>query len=514
MWKRLLVMLVAAGWVTPSIAQIHGSPQSTTATPRNDAPLLRSTDPGASRFKATGRLRAGSSCTATLIAGADVPSADASALILTAGHCVEEMTENRVIVDQAADPAWTFTPAFFIDTQEQHVPFGIDRILYATMKNTDLAVLRLGATYGELARIGVTPLRLRADDAPPGSTIELAHAPTDGIPAGEQFLRLSVCSAEAPGPIFEERSDHRPWFWASAVPNDCPGVAGGTSGAPVVLQGGSAVVGVLNTTVSVEVNGCGFARPCELQGADSHVREGASYYMPLRRIAMALRADSSLDTSLLDPGTGVQATRTGTWITKSTVADGHDEPHPALWNVRVADATMVRYKTGPAGSIRCDVADGYSPPIPAQEQPLSRLPTQSAEGIHAACIIGQTAEGVAWQDMANATVVLRQIDDTPPSLAPLIVVYIEDPDAWTVYAARNPSEVVSLKIKYGPRDKTNCDDSEGYFVPAVPWEVLAKKSAPWRFCTTGADLAGNPSPVHFRDFEVLPRHRPHKKTPR
>lgn len=59
----------------------------------NPSPLLLSTDPGANRFLPVGKLRTGDGsyhCTASVIAGADTPAPTRRALIVTAGHCVEE----------------------------------------------------------------------------------------------------------------------------------------------------------------------------------------------------------------------------------------------------------------------------------------------------------------------------------------------------------------------------------------------------------------------------------------
>ncbi|MCE1644882.1 trypsin, partial [Enterobacter hormaechei] len=55
----------------------------------NEAPLLKSTDPGAERFKHVGKLSGRGQCTATLIAGSETPDANQQALILSAGHCFD-----------------------------------------------------------------------------------------------------------------------------------------------------------------------------------------------------------------------------------------------------------------------------------------------------------------------------------------------------------------------------------------------------------------------------------------
>jgi len=64
---------------------------------QEQAPLLLSDDPQAARFMPVGQLRTGDGgyhCTATVIAGASPPADDRPALLLTAGHCVEESDDN------------------------------------------------------------------------------------------------------------------------------------------------------------------------------------------------------------------------------------------------------------------------------------------------------------------------------------------------------------------------------------------------------------------------------------
>jgi V8-like Glu-specific endopeptidase len=472
------------------------------ALDENEAPLLKSTDPGASRFQPVGQLRASSACTATLIAGAHPPSADTRALILTAGHCASHFNTNNVIVDQAAPAGWTYTPAYFTDTQSSHHSFDVARVVYATMKNIDLAVMELDATYGELADEGIHPLPLYATEPLPTTGIEVAHIPIVNVPADEQFMRLSGCYSDTRRPLFE--SDF-PWFWDETVPTVCKGMTGGSSGSPVVLKDSAEVIGVINTVTDPYFNGCGLNRPCELYGTGAIPREGAAYFIPVDRIARALTADSRLDVSLLDLGDGVQLTRNSLWSTQSKVDGGDGEPHPAWWDLTIgAQTEQIRYKAGLAISTDCSDPSGYSDAMDGQNQPLQQLEVPGAEGIYKLCAIGKPADGGPWQSAEDATVALHQIDDTPPALTPSIFVLDDSQDYWLLQGQAYSYEVRAdtLKIKYGSRDSTDCNDPAGYISNSRPPILLSKSQAPWRFCVKGADLAGNLAPLYHEDFEL------------
>jgi len=466
-----------------------------------EAPLLRSNDPGAERFLPVGKLLTGSGgyhCTATLIAGAVSPPPNQPALILTAGHCVnDDMRDNEVVIDQPAGSDWSYTPAYFIDIPSQHVPVAVTRTVYATMKAADLAVLQLNATYGQLAGRGIHPLRLERVPATPQASIELVHIPVVGVPAQEQFLRRSICRIQTQAtPLVE---GYYPWFWSAAVPNDCEGVAGGTSGSPVFQLGGSTVIGVLNTTVTPGYTGCGLGRPCEPTDTGDYSREGSSYYMQIDRIAQALRNDGTLDLAQLDPGNGVTLERAHpNWITqRNETIDG--ETRPARWNLRIGeDFDWIWYKTSTARSIDCANINGYQGPYPSTDQSLLSLQPPAAEGVYALCAIGQTSGGVR-QPYEHATVVLRQIDETPPIIAPQID---EQSGGGAIRVAPlfSQHELVDLFIKYGPVTQTDCQNREGYQRYRRNQYVTVDKSQAWRFCAYGADYADNAGPPTTRDY--------------
>ncbi|KAA1176948.1 trypsin [Photorhabdus heterorhabditis] len=461
----------------------------------NEAPLLKSTDPGAERFKHVGKLSGRGLCTATLIAGSETPDANQQALILSAGHCFDSSLDtNEVVIDQPVGPGWTYTPNYFIDLINKHQPVDVDRVLYATMKGGDLAVFRLKATYGELANRGILPVTLHKDyEAVASHPIELAHIPVNGVDGDKRYLRYSACDITGKASLVYEGI----WAWSPAVSVNCAGVAGGTSGSPVILKDQSKIIGVLNTTVDRSYSGCGLNRPCEFIIDHSFSRTGASYYIPIDKIAHAFTPDGKLDLSKFDDGKGITINANGPLITKGTV-----DNKPTTWNLRLEEKGFdkIRYKGGLASNVDCSDPKGYSKPISVTTQPLEKLTAPSNEGIYTMCVIGQHSANKLWQSTSNASIKLREIDNTPPSTKPEIRLIFEADDRWVVNPIFSPWEIVDLRIKSGPVKSTKCDDYTGYSIYRRIPISLMKKDAPIRFCVYGLDQAGNKGPISFNDF--------------
>ncbi|PHM67620.1 hypothetical protein Xsto_00183 [Xenorhabdus stockiae] len=467
----------------------------------NEAPLMKSTDPGADKFKTVGKFMGGSHCTATLIAGENTPAKDTPALIVTAGHCVENSSNtNEVIVDQTASEYWEFTPDYFIDKKDSLSPIKVDRILYSTMKYEDIAVLQLKATYGDLAQKGYHPLKLKKNLAMEHQPIVLTHIPVNNVDYDSTYLRKSECDITGKAPVLYESSI--PWLWSPVFSVNCAGVVGGTSGSPVFEKGKTDVIGILNTTTEPGMNGCGSGRPCTIEDNKGVSAEGASYFIPVDSIANAITKDNKLDLSKLENNSGNFLERSqfwSPWITQSVV-DGEK----AKWDVVIkegADVKNIRYKVGLISETDCKDATGYGAPISASQKPLENLLVPEGEGIYKLCAIHQNSAG-KWQNAKDASVMLREIDDTPPTTKPTIRYDDHGTGNWFVTIEAQPYELSGMaQVKYGPKATTDCEDKSGY---APLWRPvnLAKSEAPWRVCAFSHDVAKNESPISVLDLEA------------
>ncbi|WP_369931084.1 serine protease [Xanthomonas sp. NCPPB 2632] len=460
-----------------------------------EAPLLSSASDA--RFRAVGLIDApdGGTCTGSIVAGSMSPDDSRPALLLTSGHCVlgKAPVPNQVRVDEAAPSGYRFTPAYFQDAQAVHRSLAVERILYATTKGMDIAVLRLAASYGDLAVLGISPLAPAAPGIVGTLPVDLPQIPANDVPLHERFLRLSTCQASEPVRLFE---GERLFLRESAT--DCTGIAGGSSGSPVLRRGTSQVVGVLGTMVDPRLDGCGFDRPCELTGRQPFSRTGASYHSLAAPLLAAFQADGGWDARSLDAGNGVGLQRTVGQYTRSQVVE-EGEVTPARWGIVVSDDTRwIRYKHGDAATTDCASIDGYSAPTLAREQPMDRLPLGPDEGAYAMCVVGQLAIDNDWQSPEHASVMLRVIDDTAPTEAPRPAILEESDAAWIV-EIRSPYVSPPI-VKVGRREATDCADEGKYRELASPFISLPKSKGPLRVCAKGSDEAGNLSPLGTLDL--------------
>ncbi|WP_338805306.1 trypsin-like peptidase domain-containing protein [Xenorhabdus griffiniae] len=471
------------------------------AASNNGAPLMKSTDSGAEKFRTVGKLNGISHCTATLISGENTPNKDTPALILTAGHCVDSnVGTNDVIVDQLAPEFWRYTPDYFIDKKETLSPIKVNRILYSTMKYEDIAVLQLDATYGDLAKKGYHPLKLKKNLNMKHQPIVLTHIPVDNVDYNYAYLRKSECNITGKSPVLYEGGS--PWIWTPVFSVNCDGVAGGTSGSPVFEKDKTDVIGVLNTTVTPGMTGCGLGRPCTIENNKGIPTEGASYFIPVDSIANALTKDSKLDLSKLENNRGNILERSPLWSRWITQSVNPVDGKKAKWDIVIkenANVKNIRYKTGLISDVDCSTEAGYSVSIPASQSPLQNMLLPNKEGIYKLCVIHQNNDG-QWQKTKDASVMLREIDNTPPSIKPALN-KDDYGDVWRITAHTRPYDISSVQIKYGPKATTNCDDKTGY---SYPWRLtmLAKSEAPWRVCAYGEDMAGNAGPINVLDIEA------------
>ncbi|MEU5421235.1 trypsin-like peptidase domain-containing protein [Streptomyces sp. NPDC020667] len=469
-----------------------------------DAPLIDSGSAAGRKFRASGRLvgGGGTTCTATLVHASGKPDPAAKALVLSNGHCVSDtMGTNEVLVDRPAEPDWTFTPAYFHDNPTAHRTFPVERVAYATMKGIDVSVLQLLATYGELARMNVTPRTLAAARPTPGTPLQAAHAPTDGVDPDRQFLRLSACEVTGSSVALHEHT----WLWRDFTRTDCLGISGGSSGGPVTTADGERIVGMLNTVSTPGYLGCGLGRPCE-GGAPGLVvpKDNTVYATPVDAVASCLDATGlrlDRDGCGLDRGEQVDVTSSGQQ-TRSETPQG-----PARWDAKVTPHTgahhaYVAFKTGPFGAVDCTDPRGYTRPRPlpaAGVEYTGLLPKR--DNLYVLCAVGgpdARPGGGAWaKSLRHPSYAYARVDNTPPAVAPQADIQHFGEGADSTYWVRPvhlPWEITSYKVKYGPKSGTDCSAPEGYRpylgIPAS----LKGSEAPWTYCAIGYDNAGNATP--------------------
>lgn len=205
-------------------------------------------------------------CSASLVRYEDSRKGD-RALALTNGHCVEKgfIKPGTYLLNESSRRSFKI-----LDPRDGKTDIGslkAEKIIYATMTKSDIALYRLTSTYAEIeSKYGVHPLTLSSELTEAGLKIE--------IPSG-YWRRGYACEVEAIIPMLKEDK----WTWKMSLRYSRPGceTIGGTSGSPIVEAGTDIVVGI-NNTGNESGKKCTLNNPCEVD-RDGNItyEEGVSY---------------------------------------------------------------------------------------------------------------------------------------------------------------------------------------------------------------------------------------------
>jgi hypothetical protein len=201
-------------------------------------------------------------CSASLVRYPTSVSTDRG-LMLTNGHCFEGgfLSAGQVLLNRASSRTGRLLNAAGTTLGTVRA----DRVLYATMTNTDVTLYRLTDTYAALtSRFGATALTISRTHPSAGAV---------GIPSGF-FSRIFNCSLTAFVPTLREGS----WTWHDSLKyNTGCNTIHGTSGSPIVDVASGMVVGI-NNTGNDNGERCTLNNPCEVdQSGRVTVIQGQSY---------------------------------------------------------------------------------------------------------------------------------------------------------------------------------------------------------------------------------------------
>lgn len=488
----------------PAAVQPETAPAARTgeAAPRSEAPLIKSDSEAGRQFRSTGRLRTNNDCTATLVHSAEGHRPTDKALILSNGHCAGSLSTNEVITDRPAAEGATFTPAFFKDNQADHVSYGVERVLYATMKDHDLALLRLNATYADLARHDIHPRSLAPAVLKPGTKLRAAHAPTSGVDDSEAFLRLSTCTAQANVALNENS-----WLWKDSTRTDCRGVAGGSSGSPAVAGTDGPIAGLINTVATPLVLGCGTGRPCEGDENGRVVPKDDTTYLttvaPMAGCLTGRGFDLNRPGCGLDPGhRGLTLPKRAAWHTPSATEAG-----PVRWDTTIergeSGHTHAAVKVGRLGVVDCVDPRGYTTTELTDGRLFFDREVPATDGIYILCVAGgpdATLRGAAWDaSLQHPAYAIAHIRNTAPTVEPEVTIRKLDSEPgdraprYGVWPSLRAWEIVSETVKYGPARTTDCADRSGYRLLPGDHHVTVEATENMTVCVIGYGEAGNAS---------------------
>ncbi|MGI5151514.1 trypsin-like serine protease [Plantactinospora sp. CA-294935] len=205
------------------------------------------------------------------------------ALMLTNGHCVqgERPAPGIALVDQPAD-----REVAIADRQGYpQTTARANRLVYATMTGTDIALYRLDKTYAQLRAEGAKVFRLTTIPVRAGDPLTMAYT-----------SRRLTCTAEAVVPHLREGGYQQDDSIRYATSDDCAAWHG-TSGSALLAPDGTMVMGIHNTHNDAGEQ-CTDNNPCEVDpDGDVTSVQGRGYGQQVHLIAACLTKGSKLDLS-------------------------------------------------------------------------------------------------------------------------------------------------------------------------------------------------------------------------
>ncbi len=288
--------------VTAPLAQ---SPD-TQAACQIDSELKGSKEPAAlaqlGRLKGTVAMAGNNTCSGALVTFKGRSSA-APALVLSAAHCSDRgslqlpmggktlaaLDAGEVLADVE------YRRPLTLDTGNSETPrtcVQSDRIVYASLTDTDVMLLRLDETYDQIERrTGVRPFVVSDDTSFPE---RLALRLPSGLWQNDRFCEIEE--------MVRTVKEHR-WLWSDVMrlrrmdPDTCL-TPSGVSGSPLIRKDTNEVIGVLGTTNTESGIPCELHNPCEVKADGSVVAPAReqSYVHSVHKLYACLDAARNLDT--------------------------------------------------------------------------------------------------------------------------------------------------------------------------------------------------------------------------
>ena len=412
-------------------------------------------------------------CTAWLLDTGGQP--DDPAYAVTAGRCTgidDSSTVLSAVPIDGAQVAFNSFASLTTAVQLPSVPVPIEEVAWASTRGTDLALVRLGATLGELADQGIAPIRPVAPLAE-GGQILVASVPVEGIPADQQHLRGSRCAVGATTEVAEG-----PWLFADMQASDCEGMLEGSAGSPAFNPAGEAVGMVTTSTIAAPQGAdCALDRPCAVGDGTVAFQQDTSYLVDVRGLGACFEDGAftrGADCPLEDPAGVVVAS-----VRSTTVPAGGPVPvqleDPAGEPLAVA---RVLAKSGALGTVDCWDAQGWAAVAVTQGQAVVTAPAQ--QGLAVLC--------VGSGDQPTPLVVT--VSGTAPDASAIQLEQVPVADGVQVAPVLDPPQYSRFSWLVEPGGSTDCVTAEGYTQFTGEPAVIQAADLPATVCVIAYDDAG------------------------
>lgn len=210
-------------------------------------------------FNGVGRY---GNCTGTLIDSSEL--ATAPAYVITNGHCVSTslISESGVLLNQPEDSSKRMIFHYYKGFTSETVEIVRNKeITFASMDQTDAAIVELNITLTELKAKGICPFQISSSKPATGQKVQVVGVPLTGMNASNYGLRLSNCQIGETVAIREGN-----YSFPVSFRHRCS-IVGGSSGSPVFETETYSIVGLVNTAVedsALNNENCTLSKPCEV----------------------------------------------------------------------------------------------------------------------------------------------------------------------------------------------------------------------------------------------------------
>ncbi len=258
--------------------------------PNNDGLVKSSEKKFDKKLYSIGQFEGPMTCTATFIQTPN-QNLDSPAYVITNGHCVNyNFEDNPIYIDTPLDANVIFKKLSDI-SENNHLRYSCKRILYSTMKGTDLAIVELNHTNRELINAGLTPIPI-ADAIPNSGEKIFAY----GYPLAFNPNTLRV-STGIQGQKFNVAEFI--WLWFDFYSNNMKNVSSGSSGSPVFSSLQKGVWGLINTTSTDGVGDCELGSPCEFtQNKIPYTQPNTNYVLDVTYLKQCFNDKGIFDANL------------------------------------------------------------------------------------------------------------------------------------------------------------------------------------------------------------------------
>lgn len=447
-------------------------------------------------WRAVGRLQPSKErpdihCSASLIDSRNgSPVASGPAYILTSGHCVSQDAMN-ISSDIPLDGHIDFD--YFLGNLQNTMRSRLKRLVRATTRGADLAIIELDTSLQSLLDKGIEPLSISTHA--PGNGVNLVIV---GVPSGHEdapALRLSACPLEGSADLLEDvyvfRGFHK---------HRCQGVAPGSSGSPVLDRVSNQIVGVLSTSTKgvKEENRCQPNAPCEINNGQPVLSPDTSYSSP------ALGLKTCFSQGVFNP-LDIECTLQSTL--KMTLGASYS-PNPysrvtlddqgrtvlPTWSWPFSlDTPLYRYKAVRTPT-ECESPHHYSNAQGATQALIDDRVGPEA-GLYFLCIIGvDSPDQRPAQEMMNKPVIVAmEIAPPGPTRMPELTIERMADGGYKVMPYYSNPTLWVYTFKSGPADTVQCDDPQGYRPEFDEVMIIEATPSPMKLCSKAYDMASQAS---------------------